>query len=940
MIISESDYLKHYGTPRHSGRYPWGSGGANTTRNRSFLDAAEMMKKQGMSDTEIARGMNLTTTQYRARRTIALAEKKQSQVNQAEALALKGYSNVEIGKRMGGLNESSVRALRAPGAKDKADVLHATADMLKKQVDAKNYIDVGAQVERALPLSGDPNVSIGISKDKFSTAVAMLQEEGYTIHYVKVPQLGTGNFTTIKVLAKPGTPYSEVFSNRNQIKQINDTYSEDGGRTYLGIQTPINVSAKRIGINYAEDGGGSADGVIYVRPGVKDLSIGNSNYAQVRIAVDGTHYLKGMAVYKEGLPEGTDIVFNTNKSNTGRKKDALKEMEKDASGNVDPDNPFGTIVRQVHGPDGKVSSAMNIVGSKEGMGEEGGWDTWSKNLPSQFLSKQDPKLAKSQLDLTYERRMNEYASIKRLTNPTVRKKLLDAFADETDSAAVHLKAAALPGQATKVLLPVTSMKLHEVYAPSLQNGTRVALVRFPHGGTFEIPQLTVNNRNKEAQKLMGKQAMDAIGIHHSVAQHLSGADFDGDTVLLIPNNKGSVKSTPALESLKSFDPKHSYPPYEGMRTIDGGIYRNGKVDYEGRTPISSRKQQEMGSVSNLITDMTIHGAKADELSRAVKHSMVVIDSEKHNLDFKASERNNGIADLKERYQGGKRAGASTLISKAGAAHYIPERKPRPAAEGGAVDKATGKKAFKETGALIPERKLRVNPATGNKEYVLTGKMIPKMEKHERLAVTEDARSLVSSPSGTRVEFIYADHSNKLKSLANDARKESVNTTPIATSPSAKKTYASEVSSLDAKLNLALKNAPLERQAQVIANTVVSQKRQAYPNMESADVRKIKNQALAEARLRTGAKKTAIKPTQSEWDAIQAGAVSNHKLNQIINNSDLDSIKKLATPKAQPKMTTTKTTRAKLMLDSGYTQAEVASQLGVSLSTLKTAITEM
>ena len=169
--------------------------------------------------------------------------------------------------------------------------------------------------------------------------------------------------------------------------------------------------------------------------------------------------------------------------------------------------------------------------------------------------------------------------------------------------------------------------------------------------------------------------------------------FDGDSVLLIPNNKGSIKSTPALESLKSFDPKHSYPPYEGMRTIDGGIYRSGKVDYEGRSPISSRKQQEMGSVSNLITDMTIHGAKADEVARAVRHSMVVIDSEKHNLDFKASERNNGIADLKERYQGGKRAGASTLISRAGAAHYIPERKPRSAAKGGTIDKATGKKVF-------------------------------------------------------------------------------------------------------------------------------------------------------------------------------------------------------------------------------------------------------
>jgi hypothetical protein len=542
--------------------------------------------------------------------------------------------------------------------------------------------------------------------------------------------------------------------------------------------------------------------------------------------------------------------------------------------------------------------------------------------------------------MTYERRLGEYNSIKNLTNPTVRRKLLDTFADETDSASVHLKAAALPGQATKVLLPVTSMKPHEVYAPSLANGTRVALVRFPHGGTFEIPQLTVNNRNKEAKKLVGTHAIDAIGIHHSVAQHLSGADFDGDYVLMIPNNKKTVKSTPALEGLKGFDPKHSYPPYEGMRTIDGGIYKKGKIDYEGRSPNASRKQQEMGSVSNLITDMTIHGAKPDEIARAVRHSMVVIDAEKHNLDFKASERNNGIAQLKEKYQGGKKAGASTLISKAGAAYYIDKRKPRPASQGGPIDKATGKKVFVPSGDLVPERKLRTNPATGKKEYVRTGNMVPRKEKHERLAVTEDAHTLVSKPTGTRVEFIYADHSNKLKALANEARKESVSTKSISTSSSAKKTYAPQVSSLDAKLNLALKNAPLERQAQVLASTWVSQKRQANPDMDASDVKKIKSQALSEARVRTGANKSRIQPTQAEWDAIQAGAVSNHKLTQILNNGDLDAIKKLATPKEQPKLTTSKATRARLMLDSGYTQSEVAGTLGVSVSTLQRAISEM
>src|SRR6185295_8243102 len=110
-----------------------------------------------------------------------------------------------------------------------------------------------------------------------------------------------------------------------------------------------------------------------------------------------------------------------------------------------------------------------------------------------------------------------------------------------------LKAAALPRQSTKVLLPVPSMKENEIYIPSLNNGDRVALVRFPHAGPFEIPQLTVNNRNREARSLLGTDAVDTVGVHHKVAERLSGADFDGDTVLVIPNHSGLVKSAAPLE---------------------------------------------------------------------------------------------------------------------------------------------------------------------------------------------------------------------------------------------------------------------------------------------------------------------------------------------------------------------------------------------------------
>jgi DNA-binding NarL/FixJ family response regulator len=852
------------------------------------LDSIDKLKKQGLSESEIARGMGMTTTQLRAQKTIAINQQKLERIHQVQKLQDKGLSNVAIGKQLG-INESTVRSLSTAGQKDKTNVLHTTADMLKDQVNEQGYIDVGKGVENHL----------GISKDKLATAVAMLQEEGYKLHYVKVSQLGTGEKTLVKVLGKPGAPYPKF-------DQINQpfAYSDDGGRSYFKPQPPISINSKRVDVVYGPEGGANADGVIYIRPGVKDVSIGSNNYAQVRVAVDGTHYLKGMAVYKDDLPEGVDLVFNTNKENTGNKKDAMKVLEDD------PENPFGSqISRQIIEKDanGKdvVTSTMNMVN------EEGKWDTWSKNLPSQMLSKQSPALAQAQLNLTYERRSKEYDSIVKMTNPTVRKKLLESFADETDSAAVHLRAAAMPGQATKVLLPLTTVKPTEIYAPSLRNGTRVALVRFPHGGTFEIPQLTVNNRNPEGRKLLGTSAKDAVGIHADVARRLSGADFDGDTVLVIPYNSGSVKSTPALEGLKDFDPIHSYKIPE-----DSSVPRISK----------DRKEHEMGNITNLIADMSIRGADTDELARAVRHSMVVIDSEKHGLDYKQSAADNAIAELKSKYQGEPagsknptRAGASTLLTLATSEARVPQRKPRPAKEGGPIDPVTGKKVYKETGETYLNKK---------------GETVPKTTKSQKLAETDDAATLSSD---TPMERVYVAHSNKLKALANDARKEMVATKAIPYSSSAKATYENEVASLESKLNLALKNAPLERQAQLIANANVSQKRQANPNMAKEDVKKVQNQALAEARSRTGAGKQRIVLSQSEWDAIQAGAISNHKLEQILNNADLDTVKKLATPKSELLMTTTKTQRATQMLSSGYTQIEVADALGVSLSTLKASL---
>ena len=897
MIRTEEEHLAHYGILRRSGRYPWGSGGTENVRNKSFLDTISEQRRSGMSDAQIAKGWGVSRNELTAARTIALAQQKRTKILQAQRMKERGWSNVAIGQRMG-LNESSVRALVSPGEIDKVNAIQTTANMLKSHVDTKEMIDIGKGVEH----------HVGVTRTRLDTAVAVLREQGYTVHTIHIPQANLpGQFTPMKVLAKPGVKERDVNMNRAQIKQITD-HSEDNGRSFLGLKPPVSINSKRIEVKYAAEGGRDADGVIYVRRGVPDLQIGSKNYGQVRIAVDGTHYLKGMAIYKDDMPPGVDLIFNTNKSDTGNKRDVMKELNLD-----DPENPFGSMYTQVRDSKGKVTSAMNLVN------EEGSWDRWSKTLSSQMLSKQSPELAKQQLDLTYDRRRREYDEIKSLTNPTVRKELLIRFGDETDSAAVHLKAASMPRQATKVILPIQSIKPTEVYNPGLKNGTRVALVRHPHGGTFEIPLLTVNNRNPEARKILGN-AQDAIGIHHTVAQRLSGADFDGDTVLVIPNTHKKITSTPALEGLKNFDPiVYAIPPGSPIPSIT-----------------ASKKQSEMGKISNLITDMTLQGAKTDEVARAIRHSMVVIDSEKHNLDYKLSENDNGIRSLKEKYQGKSNAGAATLISRAGAKPPIPEMRLRSARRGGPIDPVTGKRVLEPTGRTRAEVKVSRDPRTGKKIYTPTGRRIPITYRPKRLSVTDDASSLVDSPAFV-MEKIYAAHSNRLKGLANQSRKEALQISPPRVLKVAKKHYASDVNSLNAKLRLAEYNAPLERQAQLVTSTYVSQVKRKNPNLEPEDVKKIKQQALREARIRTGANKTKIKISDSEWNAIQAGAIAPTKLQRIIANSDEDTLKQKALPKRALTVSTSDKRRAEAMLNAGYTQAEVADALGVGLTTLKVSL---
>lgn len=895
-----SDELMHYGTPRHSGRWPYGSGKDPYQSERDFLGTANQLRKEGLSEKEIADYFQMSLKELRSAKSNASAAIRAYNRSRCLELKDKGYSQSAIAREMG-VGESTVRSWLKTDISEKQSVAKRTADMLENEVNLHKYVDIGGGVENM----------IGINANQLSNAVALLKDKGYQVMYVKTEQLGTGKYTSIKVLVPPGVKYSELAKNKDLIAYPG-FYAEDHGTILRKVEPPVSIDSKRIFVKYDEDGGSDKDGVIELRRGVEDISLGNARYAQVRIAVDGSHYLKGMAMYSDDIPEGYDIIFNTNKKKgtplKGTKDNSvLKEMKSDQ------DNPFGATIRrddelvlaQRHyiGKDGKEhQSALNIVN------EEGNWNTWRKSLSSQMLSKQTTALAKRQLKLAYDLKKDEFDEIMSLENPTIKKKLLDKFADGCDSSAVNLKAAGLPRQASKVILPFPDMKENEIYAPSFRDGESVVLIRYPHGGIFEIPELTVNNKHRGARKTLGTDARDAVGINPKVAERLSGADFDGDTVLVIPTQGTKINTSAPLKGLKDFNPSRMYPAYPGMPEVKGSGFN---------------KQRQMGDVSNLITDMTIKGASPDEICRAVRHSMVIIDAEKHNLNWKQSYIDNGIAGLKEKYQGGAKRGASTIISRASSDARPLARKeitnPKVMTDEERKRYYSGRKVYRETGETYTNKK---------------GQTIKRTAKSKKMAEADDAYSL---SSGFTMENIYADYANQMKALARDARKASISTKPISKNPEARKAYSEQVKSLDSKLNIAFQNRPVERKAQLIAGAKVRLIRQANPDMDSDDIRKLRGRCITEARAVTGAKKAQIHISDKEWEAIQNGAISNHRLEQIIDNADLDEVKQLAMPRNTVGMSNAKVSRAKSMQTRGYTLAEIADALGVSVSTVNNAL---
>jgi DNA-binding CsgD family transcriptional regulator len=888
MDLVEEDILMHYGVKRRSGRYPWGSGDNPYQHGGDFLARVEELQRLGKTEKQIADELHLSTTDLRMQVRVAKHERRALQADRARSLREDGKTLDEIASILGYANDSSVRALLNENTAANKNKAQATAEILKKELAEKGAIDVGTGVERQL----------GVSTGVLQEALFILETEGYNRYGVGVPQVNDPKKRTITpVISVPEIDQREVYQNLDLVKSVGDYHSTDGGKSWDKREYPASIDSSRVKILYGDEGGALKDGVIEIRRGVADLDLGDSHYAQVRILVDGTHYLKGMAMYSDDMPDGADIVFNTNKHTGTPKMDVLKKIQDD------PDNPFGALIKangQSHYIDADGNEKLSAINKLK---EEGDWDKMSKNLSSQFLSKQPIQLIKKQLDLTYADAADEFSEICSLNNPTVKRKLLLDFADECDSAAVHLKAAALPRQSTQVILPLNAMKETEIFAPNYRDGEKVVLIRYPHGGTFEIPELTVNNKNPTAVSVLGKNIRDAVGINPKVAERLSGADFDGDQVVVIPTGgRVKIQSTPALKDLKDFDPKTDYSTEgkTGVRLLAKG----------------AATQRQMGEISNLITDMTLKGATEPEIARAVKHSMVVIDAAKHKLDYRQSEKDNGIAELKKKYQGfddetGHHGGASTLLSRRKQDVEVPERQ-----GSGVIDPLTGKVVYKESGRTY------VDPRTG--------KTVAATTKVKRILAVDDVRSM---SSGTLQEEAYADYANKMKDLANKARLEYKATHTLKRSASAAKAFEPEVNRLMAALKVAQLNAPLEREAQRIANARVKAKVQANNITDKDEISKIRRAAISDARNSTGAsgKRTRITISDGEWTAIQSGAISDTTLSEILRYAEPKTVRERATPRRTTQLSDARISRIKAMANSGHTNAEIAEALGISAS---------
>lgn len=941
-----TEELLHYGTKFHSGRYPYGSGenpyqhigldGSSNTHGavdgKEAYDRIKKLESAGKTLADISSDMGISQAKIRTIKSQFKSQERAELLAKADELMKNGYSRTAAAKELG-VNESTLRSMGTDKARENIAAQENTCNLLKEKMKDGAWIDIGSGV----------NQELGLSEQRFKAAVKQLEDEGYITKTVPVEQItNMHNQTFMKIICPPGTDPDTIDANTLAEKTISITeHTTDGGKSWNTVKYPSSIDSSRVYVKYDEDGGTLLDGTIFIRRGVSDLSMGNSNYAQVRIAVDGKCYCKGMAIYSDDIPEGYDILVNSNKhrgtplysTDSSYKGETVLKKMKD-----NPNNPFGALIKaggqtyysdpngqyikkgdayeEASAADKKNSSIEKFsLCAVNKIKEEGDWNEYSKTISSQMLSKQSLELMNKQLKMTYDDKESEFETIKGVKNPEVKKFLLEQFASSCDSSAVDLKATGFPGQTSKVILPVGTLKDTEVYAPTYKNGTKVALIRYPHGGQFEIPILTVNNNNAVGKTIVGASSPDAIGINTKVASILSGADFDGDSVTVIPISSAvNIKNMEPLAGLKDFSTMQYYDSAQNYKLMQ-----------------KKNVQAEMGKISNLITDMTLKGATPDELERAVKHSMVVIDAEKHKLDYTRSFKENGIDELKTKYQGKANGGASTLISRSKSKAFTNEFKQIFNYSESNIDPETGALKRTETGR------------TKFKGYYKDG--TPKIE----MATTESKKMVEalqsgagasSLSSGTDQEKIYAHYADSVYKLGCTARKEWLATGTSTVDASAAKTYAAEVASLKAKLNEALKNAPKEREAQRIARNEVNKVKTYFKDLSRQEYKdqmsKASQQALANARAKTGANKQSVlvKITSNEWDAIMANAINATTVRTILKNASAEDIKKLATPQSNGnQLTSHQQALIRNKLAMGFTIAEVADSMGISTSSV-------
>ena len=313
--IDEVYELKHYGVGHldggRSGRYPWGSGENPYQSDKgSFIGLVSDLKDKKMSDKEIAEALNMTELEYKSRWAIAMnsyyrsqgwSEKKRAdhfgltinQLRQSVAIGEAEERLYNIGlvtklkntgmsvaaiSRETGIPDSTVRDLLAPGAEEKANKINKISDALKQELELHDYIQVGSGVEAYL----------GTTKTGLNNALYNLQQQGYVVTSVQVQQQNAkGNKTTVKVLAPPGTTYGQVKENIGNVALPFEVHIDRDTDDVVKIQYPKSLDSSRIAIRYGDEAdkngvtGSDKDGVIEIRRGVADLSLGESHYALI-----------------------------------------------------------------------------------------------------------------------------------------------------------------------------------------------------------------------------------------------------------------------------------------------------------------------------------------------------------------------------------------------------------------------------------------------------------------------------------------------------------------------------------------------------------------------------------------------------------------------------------------------------------------------------------